>query len=148
MSAFHKLVKQEELLLRSSGYAQVVMETSFLQSLKYQLNIAMYDAQKQNRPQSFKLPVDTERDQGRLFMMFNYQYDPEKAVLKVNAIDAHLGDTARRFIPLVENRIPGPDAIAAYLSNPNKIKPTKWAKEYKAKPMDLQPGTHKKRRAL
>jgi hypothetical protein len=149
MDKYHQIMLQQESLLHKNGYAQLVESTPFLAYLEHQLDAAMYMAHKQNRSQTFTQLAHADHENfGKLFLKFNYQYDPAQTDLQINSIEAFLGNTARRFIPLVKDHLPPPDAIAHFLVNAKRLKASKWAKTYKAMPMDLQPGTHRKRRPM
>lgn len=149
MDTYHQIMMRQESMLYKNGYAQLVETTPFMAFLEDQLDTAIYMGHKQNRPQDFPLLVHAERENfGKLFLKFNFQYQPDQKNLLLNSIEAYLDGTARRFIPLIKDYIPPPDALADYLVNATRLKASKWAKEFKAMPMDLQPGTRRKRRAL
>lgn len=147
MDTHHHLLLDQQSLFEKSGYALMTPSSPLMECLDLQLGMAIHYGQRQQRPQTFSVVADTHLETfGKMFLTFHYCYDPAADTLAVNSIDAFMGEASRRFIPLKKDELPAPTAIATYLSNVKKLKARDWAKEYKAMPMHMLPGTHKRRR--
>ena len=149
MSTYHQLLLAQERLLEQSGYTKLMQTSPVIETLERQLKTAMFDADRQQRPQHFVVLIHGESEKSTgLLLTLHYEYDPDKKALHVNAIDGFITDRACKFIPLKADRLPSPAAIEQILLNPKQTNEKKWASEHKARPMQLLAGTHKRRRAL